>query len=381
MTLRTIERRLRYRPPLAMDPLMRFLSDRAIPGVESFDGTTFRRSIRTTDGSPAVISLAPRPDRHEVMLRVVADEAVEPSRFTETARRLFDLDADPTTIDAVLSADPTLRPLVRETPGIRVPGAADGFELAVRAILGQQVSVRAARTFAGRIADANGTPLERPVDGITHLFPTAEQLAGSSLASLGLTTARAGTLAQVAELVAAGDVDLSGTADPAATAGRLLAVPGIGPWTIAYVSMRALRDPDAFPVGDLGVRAGFRALGLPSAPAAMREHADRWRPWRAYAVMHLWHAGHRDGARRRMGRCRTTIATNVAGRGSSRSTTRRRSARSKGSATWAGRSWSSCTATSTCGPGSRYGIENWRRWRRSSRSVARHRSRSTCVPR
>ncbi len=178
-----------------------------------------------------------------------------------------------------------------------MPGAADGFELAVRAILGQQVSVRAARTFAGRIAAANGTPLERPVDGITHLFPTAEQLAGSSLASLGLTTARAGTLAQVAELAAAGDVDLSGTADPAATAARLLAVPGIGPWTIAYVSMRALRDPDAFPVGDLGVRAGFRALGLPSAPAAMRAHADRWRPWRAYAVMHLWHAGHRDGAR------------------------------------------------------------------------------------
>ena len=299
MTLRTIERRLRYRPPLAMDPLVRFLSDRAIPGVESFDGTTFRRSIRTTDGSPAVISLTPRPDRHEVMLRVVADEALEPSAFTETARRLFDLDADPTAIDAVLSSDPALRPLVRETPGIRVPGAADGFELAVRAILGQQVSVRAARTFAGRIAASNGTPLGRPVDGITHLFPTAEQLAGSSLASFGLTTARASTLAHVAELVAAGDVDLSGRTDRAATAERLLAVPGIGPWTVAYVSMRALRDPDAFPVGDLGVRMGFQALGLPSGPAAMRARADRWRPWRAYAVMHLWLGEHRDpgGAR------------------------------------------------------------------------------------
>jgi AraC family transcriptional regulator of adaptative response / DNA-3-methyladenine glycosylase II len=299
VTSETIESRLRYRPPLAMDPLMRFLSDRAIPGVESFDGATFRRAVRSPDGRPAVIGLRPRLDRNEVLLRVVADEVVEPSALMVTARRLFDLDADPTAIDTVLLADPVLRPLVRATPGIRVPGAADGFELAVRAILGQQVSVRAARTFAGRIAEASGTPLERPVDGITHLFPTAEQLAGSSLGSLGLTKARAATLQRVAELVAAGDLDLSGTTDGAATAERLLAVPGIGPWTVAYVSMRALRDPDAFPVGDLGVRLGFEALGLPSAPAAMREHADRWRPRRAYAVMHLWHGGHRgrDGAR------------------------------------------------------------------------------------
>ena len=178
-------------------------------------------------------------------------------------------------------------------PASACPGAADGFELAVRAILGQQVSVRAARTFAGRIVEASGTPLERPVDGVTHLFPTAGQLAESSLGSLGLTTARAATLQRVAELVAAGELDLSGATDHAATAGRLLAVPGIGPWTVAYVSMRALRDPDAFPVGDLGVRLGFEALGLPSAPAAMREHAERWRPWRAYAVMHLWNGGHR----------------------------------------------------------------------------------------
>lgn len=271
---------------------MRFLSARAIPRVESFDGTTFRRAMRTPDGRPAVIALTPRLDVNEVMLSMVADDEAGASALTVTARRLFDLDADPTAIDAVLSADPALRPLVRETPGIRVPGATDGFELAVRAILGQQVSVRAARTFAGRIAEASGTPLERPVDGVTHLFPTAEQLAGSSLGALGLTRARAATLGRVAELVAAGDLDLSGAADLAATADRLLAVPGIGPWTVAYVSMRALRDPDAFPVGDLGVRLGFEALGLPSTPAAIRDHADRWRPWRAYAVMHLWHGEH-----------------------------------------------------------------------------------------
>jgi len=289
----TIERRLRYRPPLAMVPLMRFLGDRAIPGVESFDGTTFRRAVRTPEGEPTVIALTPRPEGDEVLLRMIAEGVGEPSSLVRTARRLFDLDADPLVIDAALSADPALRPLVRSTPGIRMPGAADGFELAVRAILGQQVSVRAARTFAGRIAEASGTPLERPQDGVTHLFPTAEQLAASSLGSLGLTKARAGTLRRMAELVAAGELDLSGVTDHAATAERLLAVPGIGPWTVAYVSMRALRDPDAFPAGDLGVRLGFETLGLPSTPAAIRGYADRWRPWRAYAVMHLWNDGHR----------------------------------------------------------------------------------------
>ena len=273
MTFEAVERRLSYRSPLAVDPLMRFLGDRAIPCVESFDGTTFRRAVRTPDGRPAVIGLTPRPGRNEVMLRVEGDEVQEVSALVPLARRLFDLDADPTTIDTALSEDPVLEPLVRAMPGLRLPGAIDGFELAVRAVLGQQVSVRAARTFAGRIAEASGTPLERPVDAVTHLFPTPEQLAESSLGSLGLTKTRS-------------------EANREGTVARLLAVPGIGPWTVAYVSMRALRDPDAFPVGDLGVRLGFEALGLPSEPAAMRRRAERWRPWRAYAVMHLWNAEH-----------------------------------------------------------------------------------------
>ena len=283
--------RLRYRPPIAIDPLLRFLGERAIPGVESFDGTTFRRGVRVPDGSHTVIALMPRPDRNEVILRCPADE-VHPSIFIPLARRLLDLDADPAVIDAALSSDPALRPLVRATPGIRVPGAADGFELAVRAILGQQVSVRAARTFAGRIATTSGTKLDHPLNGITHLFPTAEQLAESSLTSFGLTTARAATLKRVAELVASGDLDLSASADREVTTERLLAVPGIGPWTAAYIAMRALRDQDAFPVGDLGVRLGFEALGLPSAPADTLAYAERWRPWRAYAVMHLWNGAH-----------------------------------------------------------------------------------------
>jgi AraC family transcriptional regulator of adaptative response / DNA-3-methyladenine glycosylase II len=268
------------------------LGDRAIPGVESFDGTAFCRAVRAPDGSHTVMTLTPRLDRDEVILRRPADE-VQPSSLVPMARRLLDLDADPTVIDVALSSDPALRPLVRATPGIRVPGAADGFELAVRAILGQQVSVRAARTFAGRIAGTCGTRLERPIEDITHLFPTAEQLGASSMGSFGLTTARAATLQRLAELVASGDLDLSGSADREATTERLLAIPGIGPWTAAYIAMRALRDPDAFPVGDLGVRLGFEALGLPSAPADTLAYAERWRPWRSYAVMHLWNGAHR----------------------------------------------------------------------------------------
>ena len=287
-----IERRLRYRPPLAADTLFRFLGDRTIPGVESFDGTTFRRAVRMPDDRAAVIELTARSERGDVRLRILGDEVLDPSPLVRTVRRLLDLDADPSTVDAALSSDPTLRPLVRATPGIRLPGAVDGFELVVRAILGQQVSVRAARTFAGRIAEMYGTPLERPAGDVHHLFPSAEQLAGRRLDGLGLTTAREATVRRVAEVVATGALDPSGAADPEATRDALLAVPGIGPWTVAYVSMRALRDADAFPVGDLGVRLGFEALGLTSTPAAMNEHAERWRPWRAYAVMHLWNSLH-----------------------------------------------------------------------------------------
>lgn len=288
-----IEHRLPYAPPLAADALFRFLGDRTIPGVESFDGTTFRRAVRQPDASAAVIELAAHPDRGEVRLRVFgSSERTDPSVLSATARRLLDLDADPSIVDTALSLDPSLRPLVRTTPGLRLPGTADGFELVVRAILGQQISVRAARTFAGRIAEACGTPLERPVGDVTRLFPTAERLATSALDGLGLTTAREATLRRVAELVASGELDLSGAADLEVTRERLRAVRGIGPWTVAYVSMRALRDRDAFPAEDLGVRLGFESLGLASTPQAIRDHAERWRPWRAYAVMHLWNSLH-----------------------------------------------------------------------------------------
>ena len=174
------------------------------------------------------------------------------------------------------------------TPGIRLPGTVDGFELAVRAVLGQQVSIAAARTFAGRLVVRLGTPLHRGAGRISHLFPTPEQLAEGSLDGLGLTSARVETIRMLGELVALEKLDLTGSADLGDTLQVLGDVPGVGAWTRAYIAMRALRDPDAFPATDLGVRRGFETLGLPSRVPAIRARADRWRPWRAYAVMHLW---------------------------------------------------------------------------------------------
>ncbi len=269
---------------------MSFLGERAIPGVEMFDGRTFRRAIRTGSGDIWVIGLRPHASRPFITLDLSTDDPSEVAGFVQTVRTVLDLDTDPTPIDQTLERDPALRRSVRTTPGMRVPGTFDGFELAVRAVLGQQVSVRAARTFAGRIAVDVGTtlPAALAVNGLTHVFPTAERLVDASLDMIGLTRRRIDTLHRLAQLVADGALDLSGTADRTRTEEALLAIPGIGPWTVAYISMRALRDPDAFPASDLGIRLGFERLGLSTAPGAIREHAERWRPWRSYATMRIW---------------------------------------------------------------------------------------------
>ena len=284
--------RLDYWPPLAVAPLMRFLSDRAVPGVEVFDGVTFRRSIRTHGDRGVVIGLTPHATRPHVAFEARIDDPDDVAEAVRASRRLLDLDADSALIDASLSTDPALEPLVRARPGLRLPGAIDGFEVAVRAILGQQISVRAARTLAGRIVSRAGTPLEREqaVQGVTHLFPTPDQLAEAPLEELGITRRRVGTIRHLAELVASG-LALAEHADHEAVRDSLRAIPGIGPWTVAYISMRALHDPDAFPASDLGVREGFHALGLPTAASAIADRAARWRPWRGYAVMHLWDRG------------------------------------------------------------------------------------------
>jgi AraC family transcriptional regulator of adaptative response / DNA-3-methyladenine glycosylase II len=281
--------RLSYRPPFAADTLLSFLGARAIPGVEEVRGRTYRRSVRHV-GEPAVVAMTPCPEEGHVSLAVSSDRAFEPSGLVHSARRAFDLHAYPEVIDAVLIRDTKLAPLVRRTPGMRVPGTFDAFELVVRAIFGQQISVSGARTSLGRFVTRFGTPLEHPTGGVTHLFPSADQVRGIPPEAIGMPRARAEAIHRVAELVAGGDLDLFDDAATEETLHILGAVRGIGPWTLAYVAMRGLGDPDAFMSDDLGVRRGFEALGLSTASSDLFERSERWRPWRSYAVMHLWHA-------------------------------------------------------------------------------------------
>ncbi len=177
---------------------------------------------------------------------------------------------------------------VLKRPGVRVPGAVDGFEMAVRAVLGQQVSVSGATTLAGRLVDAFGEPLAHADGGLTHAFPTAERIAAADLRGMGLTGARASTLQTLARAVAHGRIDVSPRADRERTTAALLELPGFGPWTVAYIAMRALRDPDAIPITDLGIRRALDRLGIASTTTDRIARTQAWRPWRAYAAMHLW---------------------------------------------------------------------------------------------
>jgi AraC family transcriptional regulator, regulatory protein of adaptative response / DNA-3-methyladenine glycosylase II len=299
--------RLACREPSGGESLLGFLAARAIPGVEQVADGRYTRTIRTSAGA-GVIELTPGPSgSRQVLLRVRLTGLGGVGQVVSRCRQLFDLDADPAAISSVLASDDILAPLVRKRPGLRIPGAYDGFELAVRAVLGQQVSVAAARTFAARLAAQHGTPLGAPDElsaagahavaagtravapdrGTSPampgmLFPGPDQLAGADLSGLGLTTSRQATLRALAIAVATGRLDLDAGTDPAEAAARLSELPGVGPWTVSYILMRAIRDPDAFPETDLGLRRAMERLGCPPA------QARRWRPWRAYAAVHLW---------------------------------------------------------------------------------------------
>ncbi len=284
----TMVLRLATRRPFDGRWLLDLLGAKALPGVESYDGTTFRRALLLPHGE-AVIDLDWRPDAgHHVLatLRLADPRDVVPA--VARVRRLLDLDADSAAVDALLGADPLLGPLVAGRPGIRVPGAVDGPEMAARTVIGQQVSVAGARTVAGRLVAAYGKPLTRPDGGLTHHFPTAEVLAGVDPAALPMPRARARAVVGLARAVADGAVDLDPAGERDRTGAALVALPGIGPWTAGYLRMRVLGDPDAFLPGDLGVRRGLERLGAAGRAAAAERAAQAWRPWRAYALMHLW---------------------------------------------------------------------------------------------
>jgi AraC family transcriptional regulator of adaptative response / DNA-3-methyladenine glycosylase II len=259
-------------PPFDGERLLAFYAARAVPGVEEVADGTYVRSLRLAHGA-GVAALTPHGDHVEAEFDL--DDHRDAAQAAEVARALFDLDTDPAPVAARLGEDPALAPLVAAAPGRRVPGAAGGAELAIRALLGQQVSVAAARTHAARLAAAHGEPLARPRGSVTRLFPDPAAL---RQAEIGAPAARRRSFAALIEAL---------EADPAIVEDddALLALPGIGPWTIAYIAMRARHDPDAFMPTDLGVKHGLAALGIDAA------RAERWRPYRAYATMHLWAAG------------------------------------------------------------------------------------------
>jgi len=277
---------LPYRPPLDAGALLAFLRERAIPGVERVEDGVYRRT-HGWEGGTALVEVRPVAGAAEARLEVAPRSPA--ADLVPRARRLLDLDADPAAIASALAADPALRASVRARPGLRVPGAWDGFELAVRAILGQQISVQAATALSGRLVQLCGQPLPAPAGGLTHLFPTPAALAALDPGRLPVPRARAAALIALARAVARGEVDLRGRAGGLeASVAALRQLPGIGPWTAHYVAMRALGERDAFPSGDLGIRRALGAGGKAATEAEALERAERWRPWRAYAAMHLW---------------------------------------------------------------------------------------------
>jgi AraC family transcriptional regulator, regulatory protein of adaptative response / DNA-3-methyladenine glycosylase II len=277
--------RLPFRAPLAAAELIAFLNARAVPGVEEPLDGAYRRSLVLPHGE-SVVEL--RPCKDHVEARFWLQDLRDLGPATQRSRSLLDLDADPLSVLDYLGRDPLIGSFVRATPGRRVPGHVDPNELAIRAVLGQQVSVGGARTLAGRLASAYGKPLQRPVGAVTHTFPCAEALSHANPEKLAMPSSRKRALINLAGALASGEVRLDAGAARRQARTQLLLQPGIGPWTADYIALRALRDPDAFLPSDLGVRRALEALGEDGRPAAAQRLSQRWRPYRGYALMHLW---------------------------------------------------------------------------------------------
>ncbi len=279
--------RLAYRPPFQWQALLDFLARRAVPGVEEVRNGVYRRTI-VLDGARGIIEVAHEERRRSLLVRIRVSNPRALLTIADRVRNMFDLSSDPLEVSTALRRDPVLGGIVRRHPGLRVPGAWDSFELAVRAILGRQVSVKAAATRAGRMASRFGTPLEE-VDGtLSVLFPDAGSLCGADLTEIGLTRNREATIRNLAASIANGRRRIDGAVPLTATIRKLCDIPGIGEWTAQYIAMRALREPDAFPIGDLGITRGLARIAGGMHPIDSEHRAAVWRPWRAYAAMYLW---------------------------------------------------------------------------------------------
>lgn len=283
----SIELLLAYRPPLDWPALTAFLAARALPGIERVQGESYERVLPGT--ATGWLRVQPSPDHHALRLQLHLPDPARLPDLLRRLRRLFDLDADPIAITAQLGRDGWLADHLAARPGLRVPGAFDGFEVAVRAVLGQQVSVAAASTLAHRLVERYGRPLAGGLPGLDRAFPAPAVLAAADLRGIGLPSARARSLSGLARAVAERRLDLEAAQPLDAFCERLQQLPGIGPWTAHYIAMRALHHPDACPAGDLVLRqqlGGGAALDERSA----RQRAEGWRPWRSYGVLHAWAA-------------------------------------------------------------------------------------------
>ncbi|MEJ3653751.1 AlkA N-terminal domain-containing protein [Actinomycetes bacterium KLBMP 9759] len=282
----TLVLRLPYRPPFDAAGLLAFFAARALDGVEVVTEHEYRRTLRLPHGV-ATVTLTPLAGYVGATLRLGDPRDLGPA--VARLRRLLDLDADPVAVDDLLGADPALAPRVSAVPGIRLPGTVDGTETALRAVLGQQVSVAAARTAGTRLAAALGERLPPALtDGPDLLFPTAETIAARGRDVLTGPATRITTVLRIAEEIAGGGLVLDAGRDPADLRAELVALPGIGPWTAGYLAMRVLGDPDELLATDLGVRRGAASLGLPSEIDTLTARAESWKPWRSYAATHLW---------------------------------------------------------------------------------------------
>lgn len=285
-----IQLHLSYRPPLDWDLLLGFLARRVMPGVENVDNGVFSRTLKIGDDI-GVIRATPQPQKHQLQLCVSPSLVKHLASIITSVRRVFDLNADPAAINNQLATHPRLAPLLAARPGLRVPGAWNAYECMVRAILGQQVSVAAAVTLLGRVVSHVGDDLPADLAQTDHalhqLFPTPEQLAAATLDGLGITQRRIDTLKHFAKAVAAGEIDFNQLTDPQLAEAALVKLPGIGPWTAGYVALRGLKHPDAFPAGDLVLRKMI-APGETWTEKQLLHTAAAWRPWRAYAAVHLW---------------------------------------------------------------------------------------------
>ncbi len=290
----TLSVRLPYRKPFSWPAMLEFFTGRATPGVESVTGNSYQRTI-SVGGKHGVIAVRPQKQSAYLMLTLTCVDTSALFEIVQRSREVFDLDAPIDEIATTLKRDETLRGLIRKSPGIRVPGAWDGFELTIRAILGQQISVKAATTIAGRIADRYGEKLslsfESTNTGLSRIFPSAERLMRARFSNIGLVRSRADTIRRAASAVVGGDLIFDVAQEPEEFCKSLTAIKGVGDWTAQYVAMRVLKNPDAFPSTDLGLLKALGSIANQTGkvtPTDLLRRGEVWRPWRAYAALLLW---------------------------------------------------------------------------------------------